>query len=823
MKLRGILISLSILVLLSAATGGILYYDSLSRFAFREGYRQGALHAQTIKNYISSFLLENRKSAGALAGLKEIRTALVAKDPASLSTANAMLDYFNQTLAVDVCYLMDREGMTIATSNRGDPDSFLGRNFAFRPYFQEALAGKPSSYMALGTTSKKRGVYYSSPVYGAAGDTGPIGVAVIKASIEPVERQFHGDFNGIIVLADPHGVVFVSNRDAWLYHLLWALPGETIAKIKQSRQFGKGPRVWIGLEKKSDRLVVDQGGLEYLFYQLSLEAQPGWNIVYLIELQALSRDAVAPLLRNTSMVILGLCLAVSFIVMFLYRNASGEIRQRKLATAALQKSEARYRMLYQQTPALMHSVGPDGRLISVSDTWLKALGYQREEVMGRHLTEFLTEDSRRYALRSGIPDFFATGKASNLSYQFVRKDGSLMDVVLSAISERDARGDITKSLAVCLDVTEQNRARKDLQAAQQKLSRYSRELERRVARRTAEITGILSHTPSVIAMKDLDCRYVLINARFETLFGVSKEAVRGKTDHDLFPKETADSLRSNDEKVIERRHSIQVEEQLPLADGMHTYLSVKFPVLNEKGEPYRLCGISMDITELKKAQNQLRRLSAGVIAGQEQERAAIARELHDQLGQVLTVLRIDAVWLRDRLRESDPEAGRRARMVRDLIDTTLDEVRSMALRLRPGVLDTLGLVDALEWHTTDFEKRTGVICTLRHRKVPDLSDTIAITAYRIVQEALTNVVRHAGAHQVEVTLEAENGCLRLSVTDDGLGFDPARLEESEGLGVAGMLERAALLGGRLTIVSRPGSGTQLSCVLSIGDAERRLG
>jgi signal transduction histidine kinase len=144
-----------------------------------------------------------------------------------------------------------------------------------------------------------------------------------------------------------------------------------------------------------------------------------------------------------------------------------------------------------------------------------------------------------------------------------------------------------------------------------------------------------------------------------------------------------------------------------------------------------------------------------------------------------------------------------------LIDKNIEDVRGMAIRLRPGVLDDLGLVDALEWYTADFERRTEIACVFEHENIPRLNETVSTAAYRIAQEALTNIARHAGAGQVKVSLRSSNGFLTLKVVDDGRGFDALHLSESEGLGVAGMRERAALVGGSLDVKSQPKKGTQV--------------
>jgi signal transduction histidine kinase len=216
-----------------------------------------------------------------------------------------------------------------------------------------------------------------------------------------------------------------------------------------------------------------------------------------------------------------------------------------------------------------------------------------------------------------------------------------------------------------------------------------------------------------------------------------------------------------------------------------------------------------DITAVKKAQHQLRRLSGSIMANQEKERTAIARELHDELGQVLTALRMDSVWIHDRLEKTDPPAARRALTMCKLIDKNIADVRGMVFRLRPGVLDDLGLVDALDWYTTDFERRTEITCVFESDKVPPLNETIATAAYRITQEALTNIARHAHASRVDVALRTQNGTLTLAVVDNGRGFKAFELTESEGLGVAGMRERAGLVGGVLEVFSEPQKGTQV--------------
>jgi PAS domain S-box-containing protein len=697
MKLRLILLVLSLLAFLSASTGGYLYYSSLKKSAFQEAERQAVTRAEMIKKNLSSFLSENIKPVKTLAGMQELQASLINSDDESLAKANAMLDHFKTTLDEDVCYLMDPFGNTIASSNRNDPDSFVGENFSFRPYFQQAIHGTPSTYLALGIASGKRGAYYSHPVY-EKGRSATIGIAVIKASIELVEKELTPTSDEIILVTDPQGVVFISNRKDWLYHGLWELSPEEKRGIASTQQFGKGPWNWTGLRIKGKKYAVDQEGNKYLTHKLGLNNYPGWNVIHLYNLKAISKIVSDPLIKITGPIVLVLCVLVGMAVFLLYRKASDELFKRKKFENALRKSEERYRSIYHNTPAMLHSIDTNGQLVSVSDNWLEVLGYDRDEVIGQKLTRFFTPASRSLAEGTVFPQFFKTGICKDIPYQFVKKNSETMDILLSAIGDRDDKGNVIRSLAVSIDVTERNRAEKALKLVKEELDRYSKDLENQVEERTKEITNIL---------------------------------------------------------------------------------------------------------------NQLRRLSGNIMANQEKERSAIARELHDELGQILTALRMDSVWLWDRLEQTDPKASQRALTMCSLIDKTIEEVRGMAIRLRPGVLDDLGLVDALEWYTSDFEKRTGITCLFEHHNVPDINDKVATAAYRITQEALTNVARHANASRVEVTLLGKDSTLTLATADDGKGFNTLDLTETEALGLAGMRERAGLVGGELEVQSQPEKGTRV--------------
>jgi signal transduction histidine kinase len=211
------------------------------------------------------------------------------------------------------------------------------------------------------------------------------------------------------------------------------------------------------------------------------------------------------------------------------------------------------------------------------------------------------------------------------------------------------------------------------------------------------------------------------------------------------------------------------------------------------------------------AQGMRRAFAARIHAVREEERTRIAREIHDELGQALTGLRMDLSWLEKRLPgELTAPAGKIRSMFR-LIDDTIQSVRRIASALRPQVLDDAGLPDAIKWQARQFQARTGVRCKVELPAGPLVMDAERSSAVlRIFQEAMTNVARHAGATRVDIQLRLDAGQLLLSVIDNGLGISQAELRSPKALGLLGVHERALLLGGKVAIAGTEGRGTRVS-------------
>ena len=210
-----------------------------------------------------------------------------------------------------------------------------------------------------------------------------------------------------------------------------------------------------------------------------------------------------------------------------------------------------------------------------------------------------------------------------------------------------------------------------------------------------------------------------------------------------------------------------------------------------------------------------RSLALRLELAREEERARVARELHDELGQVLTSLKLEFMWLVDQLRNNEPKPGlqlvNKLQSSIGLIEVSIQSVRQISSDLRPAVLDHLGLRDAIQWAATRFEARTGIRCRLvwaLKNETGDRSRELAI--FRILQEALTNVVRHAHAGAVRISASERGSMLMLTIKDNGRGITQSEIANVDSIGLLGMIERARLIGGRLTITGAPGRGTTVT-------------
>jgi len=312
------------------------------------------------------------------------------------------------------------------------------------------------------------------------------------------------------------------------------------------------------------------------------------------------------------------------------------------------------------------------------------------------------------------------------------------------------------------------------------------------------------------------------NGRFARFLGARLQSVIGSSMLDLVWPDDHPKLDALLRRAAQRNCRGEIRLQSRKGAPLSVHLSLN---------PLRLdstravCLIASDLSETKRAEQelrasseQLRNLTAHLQSVREEERARISREVHDELGQSLTAVKMDLAWLAGRVPQRDGPMLKRIRSTQQLADSIIQSIRRISTELRPAVLD-LGLAAAVEWQVQEFEARSGIRCKVRLLTRQVVASNASTAMFRIFQETLTNVARHAKATRAEVVLQKQRDRLVLLIHDNGRGFDQADPTLSKSLGLLGMRERAAILGGRVSISSAPGKGTTVTAWIPLPSPE----
>ncbi len=348
-----------------------------------------------------------------------------------------------------------------------------------------------------------------------------------------------------------------------------------------------------------------------------------------------------------------------------------------------------------------------------------------------------------------------------------------------------------------------------------------RKMEETLRRSEALYRTIFETTGTATGIVEEDSTVSLVNKDWETAFGFSKEETEGRRKYlDLIPRDQKEKTERYFRWLDGGRRCVPGKYETQILDktGDIKDVFVNVSVIPSSG---KYVVSILDITNLKQiekalkqSEKRLRLLARRIISAQEEERTRIARELHDQMGQVAAAIKIEAISLSEKL--GDSKEGLMAKRIVGLAGQHIDIIHRISFELRPQALDKLGLFKALEWYAEEFEQITNISCMveLKDETVIESKDT-AVIAYRILQEALNNVKMHAKASEVKIAVGRHNGQLVISVADDGVGMKPEKIDSESSLGLLGMKERARIIGGTLDITSLPGKGTRITVRLPL--------
>jgi PAS domain S-box-containing protein len=449
----------------------------------------------------------------------------------------------------------------------------------------------------------------------------------------------------------------------------------------------------------------------------------------------------------------------------------------------------------------------DGVVVDVNRAPLATGNLKVSDVVGRRFIDLPWWDHSTIE-RERIADALArAGRGESLRFDTTvrRVVGGILHIDAAFAPLRDPSGAITHVLGSGVDVTARHHAEQALLHSQARLSEAQR----------------VAHVGSW----EWDIRQDVVTWSDElfAVYGVDPSRFTGRYESFLACVHPGDVEHTQAviRQALERRSAFVYEHRLIRSDGAVRMVHARGEVIcDPDGQPIRMVGTALDITEIWESRQQLRALAARLDAIREDERRTLSREIHDQVGQGLTALKLDLAGLRSRV-PAAPELETRMARMDTLIDEALATARRVAADLRPVLLEDLGLTAAIEGQVRDFHARTGIPWAVAAPKeLPPVDDAAALALYRILQEALTNVARHAQARQLKVGLAATATELVLTVEDDGRGITAADLARTTTLGLLGMRERALVVGGSVSVAPRPSGGTVLTARVPLQGAPR---
>jgi PAS domain S-box-containing protein len=463
--------------------------------------------------------------------------------------------------------------------------------------------------------------------------------------------------------------------------------------------------------------------------------------------------------------------------------------------------------LFEQPAMAIGITDPDGYFVSINEAAKDLLGYPAGEDYSKRRVFDVVHPADRARVEA-LRDELLAGRISrvHLEKRIVRGDGEMRWVNCDMAIVRPPLGGRSFIVVIGSDIT-------------------PRKQEEEKARQREELLqAIFQFAPIGIAITDMDARYLRTNLRFQHMLGYSERELLQLSGWDLIPPEDVDSNRAlRDELFSGKRQDYAWERRYIRKDGSFLWAQNTVALLrDESGAPRYAMALIEDISErrmkdaaLRANAEQLQALSRRLVQLQESERRDIARELHDRVGQTLTALRINLDMIRKRSGESgDSSIGTRAQDSIELIQSAFTSVESLLYDLRPPMLEEDGVVAALKWHANTFTARTGIHVEITGQGACRCGPDVELALFRIAQEALNNVARHAETDSVTIDLrDAGPHVVVLMIEDEGVGFDPRGLSTSRGFGLTSMRERAQAVGGTLDVESVKGKGTVITVTM----------
>ena len=525
-----------------------------------------------------------------------------------------------------------------------------------------------------------------------------------------------------------------------------------------------------------------------------------------------------------------------------------DVTEERRRLQEIQDLEARHRVISDLTSdyACGLRLEPDGRVVMewATDGFERVTGYTVETLAAAGGVDAFTLPGDEATMRAN-QEAVGRGDPGTVQARIRTRAGAIRWIRYRFDVVPAPAGQPVRRIGAVQDVTAEVTAQLKLLEAQATLQSLVDALPQQLARLDAGEVGsevpalgqqfhaartlldaLLEHVPLSVFAKSADGRFRVVNRRWEQMVGFTREQVLGLRSVEFLPPEIALEFELSDQPALRDGVTSVREHSLGAGADVQHLRTVKFPLRDRAGAVIGVGGVSEDITERKRADEsrratleEMQALSRRLQDVREEERTRIAREVHDELGQGLTSVKLDLSWLRKAFAASPPAPDEVQASLSTMIaqvDAVILSVRRIATELRPAILDDFGLRSALEWLVGDFKSHARLNCTLtaEGREQPPRPG-LDTALFRIAQEALTNVARHAGATCARITLSDGDDACTLAIEDDGVGIDRSALAGTRSLGLLGMRERAAGIGGAVHISRLPAGGTRVEAVVPL--------
>ncbi|MDB6165515.1 MAG: domain S-box-containing protein [Lacunisphaera sp.] len=476
-----------------------------------------------------------------------------------------------------------------------------------------------------------------------------------------------------------------------------------------------------------------------------------------------------------------------------------DITERKLAA---KQAEDRVRLTIHTLPAMVWSVRPDGTVDFLNQRWMDYAGLSWEEYIKDPLGPVHPEDIPGVTEKWHIS--MVTGESYEQEMRLRRADGVFRWFLVRTSPLRDEQGNIVRWFGSSFDIEDRKQA----------------EMQSRV---------LIDAIPHQIWSGPADGTLDFGNERWRSYMGLRLDELQGSGWQAMLHPDERDQVLATWNKAVASGTPYEQEERHRAADGTYRWFLCRgVPQRDAAGHIVRWYGTNTDIEDRKQAEEALRRSEQQLheLVGRlnhvrEDEAKRIARELHDDLGQKLTALNMELADLETKLADAPPAQRAQIAGMHATVDQTIEAVQTISSELRLGPLDILGLTAAIDWQLKEFSRRSGIPCRVtRLDEIPNFAGAQGTAVFRILQEALTNIVRHAGATEVEISLQNGADELVLKIRDNGRGITAAELGDRKSIGLLGMSERAEGVGGSVQFTGAAGQGTVVTVTVPVAPAGR---